>query len=102
MIVRPVFAGGKSSTAGRAMPTAAIAQSRHAAAQRRNRALQGGIHWPMMGLVRAVALENDGPARRLMIFLLNSAVLADQKWPHQAAENVQPRSGRKREECNVS
>jgi hypothetical protein len=48
----------------------------------------------MMGLVRAVALENDGPASRLMIFLLNSAVLADQKWPHQATENVQPRSGR--------
>jgi len=94
MIVRPVFAGGKSSTAGRTMPTAAEGPERRIAAQRRNRALQGGIHWPMMGLVRAVALENDGAASRFMIFLLNSAVLADQKWPHQAAENVQPRSGR--------
>jgi hypothetical protein len=26
------------------------------AAQRRNRALQGGIHWRMMGLVRSAAL----------------------------------------------
>jgi hypothetical protein len=37
---------------------------------------------------------NDGPASRFMIFLLNPAVLADQKCPHQAAENVQPRVGR--------
>jgi hypothetical protein len=76
------------------MPIAAIGPKRRAAPHRRNRALQDGIHWPMMGLVRTVALENDGSASRFMIFLLNSAVLADQKWPHQAAENVQPRQGR--------
>jgi len=37
---------------------------------------------------------NDGPEIRFMIFLLNTAVLADQKCPHRAAQNVQPRQGR--------
>jgi len=38
--------------------------------------------------------RSDGRESRFMIFVLNPAVLADQKCPHQAAQNVQPRPGR--------
>jgi hypothetical protein len=33
-----------------------------------------------------------------MIFVLNAAALADQEWPNQAAQNMQPRQGRMRED----
>jgi hypothetical protein len=33
-----------------------------------------------------------------MIFVLNAAALADQEWPNYAAQNMQPRQGRMRED----
>jgi hypothetical protein len=41
---------------------------------------------------------SDVPERRFMIFVLNAAALADQEWPNYAAQNMQPRQGRMRED----
>jgi hypothetical protein len=55
-IVNSAFAGSKLSMGGRAVPTTAIETKPCAAVQSPDRALQDGIHWPMMAAVRSVAL----------------------------------------------
>ena len=56
MIVDSAFAGGKPSTGDRAMPTLQESRGVVPTAHRGDRALQDGTHWPMMAVVRSVAV----------------------------------------------